>query len=219
MHLGRLLAVLPLPPSRLPPGRTYLRGISLSPRARARTSTPVAPRARAREGPPFSPRECLAVAPFASVNHGLNKIAYSRESNEMSAPGPTALAEAQIAFRCLLSPLVPPPAPYSCFRRTGDDSTTTTTTTQITGRDSDEKCTRSRRRESLIRLNERSVYHFSFLGTKIPKSVLLVFSRAVNIIHRRRAHERTLSDSLSVLNALRFLSFQLDEQQLSVITL
>lgn len=35
-----------------------------------------------------SRRECLAVASFASVNHGLNKIAYPRESNEMSVPGP-----------------------------------------------------------------------------------------------------------------------------------
>lgn len=40
-----------------------------------------------------SRRECLAVASFASVNHGLNKIAYPRESNEMSAPGPPPLPE------------------------------------------------------------------------------------------------------------------------------
>lgn len=73
MHLGRS----PLP-SR-PRGGTYLRGISL----RSYTYVPAA-----RPENRCSWRECLVVASFASVNHGLNKIAYPRESNEMSALGP-----------------------------------------------------------------------------------------------------------------------------------
>lgn len=62
-----------------PKGGTYLRGISL----RSYTYVPAA-----RPENRCSWRECLAVASFASVNHGLNKIAYPRESNEMSALGP-----------------------------------------------------------------------------------------------------------------------------------
>lgn len=62
-----------------PEGGTYLRGIFLC-------SYTYVPAARPENR--CSWRECLAVASFASVNHGLNKIAYPRESNEMSALGP-----------------------------------------------------------------------------------------------------------------------------------
>lgn len=85
MHLGRSLLV----PSRFSMSHheargTYLRGIFHS-------SCAYVPAARPVSVPlslSYSWSEYLVVAPFASVNHGLNKIAYPRESNEMSAPGP-----------------------------------------------------------------------------------------------------------------------------------
>lgn len=86
MHLGRSFLV----PSRFfvshhKTRETYLWGIFLF-------SYAYVPAERDPREPLFflsrSRSEYLAVVPFASVNHGLNKIAYPRESNEMSAPGP-----------------------------------------------------------------------------------------------------------------------------------
>lgn len=55
-------------------------------------------------------RECLVVSSFASVNHGLNKIAYPRESNEMSAldPPPSPRPEPNCSLTGSISFPLPP---------------------------------------------------------------------------------------------------------------
>lgn len=84
-----------------------------------------------------SRRECLAVASFASVNHGLNKIAYPRESNEMSAPGPPPSPGPGPNYS-LTDSVVLPVVLSSLFPCAGNDA----------GYD-DDRCIRSRARNSL----------------------------------------------------------------------